>query len=141
MTRDILDTTGAKIGELTLDDATTEDQWTAALAVYTYTPPVPTLADIAAKQIRAQKEFGTTLLTSITATDLSQGITMSPNFLDIVTYTRNIQVFLTVGQLAACLNEIDSLTAAGIPTEYAPFVTADTLATTRAKIASFLGVS
>lgn len=141
MTRDILDKDGNVTGQLTLPDETSEDAWTTALAAYLYVPPVPTVTDIALAQLKASRAFGMDLLTQISAMQIQQGITAAPNFLDMITYTRNVQVFLSVGQIPACLVELDTLLTAGVPAEYSPYMTTASLTAARTKVAAFLGVS
>lgn len=140
MTRDILDKDGNVTGQLTLPDETSEQEWAARLAQYTYVPAAPSLADLAAMQLKDYRAFGMNLLIQISANQIQSGITSASNFLDIITFARNVQLFLSVGQIPACLAEIDSLLAEGIPPEFSPYVTTMSLTATRAKVAAFLGV-
>lgn len=64
-TRNILDSLGNIIGELTLPDETTEPQWTSALAVYSTVNPVPTAPAIL--QTYTKNESGAVTTSSATA--------------------------------------------------------------------------
>ena len=74
-TRNVLDSLGNVIGTLTLPDTTTEDQWTAALSIYSATfTPISGLQVIGTKSVSAT---GTVTTSSGTATVIS-GMSIQP---------------------------------------------------------------
>lgn len=71
MTRQILDSEGNVIGELTLPDETTEEEWQVKLAEFAYVKPVPVeeLKDVTPRQIRQAL-----ILSGITLDQIDQAI-------------------------------------------------------------------
>lgn len=72
-TRDILDYLGNTIGSLTLDDSTTEEQWSEALALYVLAPCAPSKKDVTPRQIRQAL-----ILTGVSTTQILDAINSLP---------------------------------------------------------------
>lgn len=137
-TRDILDTNGNVVGQLTLPDDTSEDVWQQKLAIYLYIVPAPDPTIVIQDKIKAAMKFGKDLITAKSATQIQMGIVQAGKAKDVLDYTVNLVTYLMAGSLIAAEQEIDSLIAAGIPDELSPFVTIDTLNDTKQKIINFL---
>lgn len=139
-TRDVLDYQGNVIGDLTLPDDTTEDQWTRALCIYAIAPPVKSPTAMAADAALLARNFGRDLITTLQAENMAMGLAASGKMLDVIQFGFNLLMYLNIGALPAAISEIDRILAAGIPENLAPFMTTARMTANRAKIANFLGV-
>lgn len=109
-TRPILNSDGQQVGELTLDDGTSESQWAQALAPYAVPPPSP-----AAKLLLAQAkniEIGKQLILGFAAKNIFAGLD-ALEIGPLVSQLLPIQVLLLQGNLASAKTLVDALTPSG----------------------------
>lgn len=140
MTRNILNHSGEIVGELTLPDETTEEQWTDALAPYAAAPVQPTLQQIITRKIQTSIEFGEQIVLEATVGNVAMGITQAGKTKQASDFLARLQRYLKQGSLYAACEEIDTLIANGIPEELSPFITNERLTDTKLRIQKFLGI-
>lgn len=127
VTRDVLNLSGVKIGELTLPATTTEDEWAARLAL----PPAPTMQQIIDKKIIAYQQIAPILLRELYVQNTLAGITvqqsdqMFDEFADVVIRIRE-------GTFPTALYRIQQKTPEG-------FVTQELLDSWIRKIQTYMG--
>ena len=76
-TRDILNYLGDVIGELSLPDETTEEQWAEALAIYASPPPQPSTKQIIKSKVDDAIAFGERMVIDVVIENIAMGITQA----------------------------------------------------------------
>jgi hypothetical protein len=74
MIRDILDYQGKVIGQLELPDETSEEVWSAKLAVYAAAPFVPSMAEVVSKKLEEYQAKADKLIRSLLTENTLAGI-------------------------------------------------------------------
>jgi hypothetical protein len=139
-TREILNYLGEIIGELSLPEGTTEEQWEAALAPYSAAPIIPTMQQIVEKKITDAKEFGDKLLNEFATENVLMGITQAGKTIEVTDYLHKLSHYMMTGSLYAALTEIDVILADTNRDHLAPFVTTERMEIYKDKIKQFLGL-
>lgn len=98
----------------------------------------PTLRDIISQKINDASVFGRTVILDFAVENVQMGITQANKTRDVSNYCANVQRYLESGSIYAAVAEIDELTAAGVPANLAPFITADRLAIYKARLETWL---
>lgn len=75
MTRDILNHLGAKIGELTLPDNTSEEVWAEKLSVFSREEAAPTMEVVIGSKIEQYKKLSDAIIEEIKVSNTMNGIT------------------------------------------------------------------
>lgn len=97
--------------------------------------------EIATSRLNDAISFGSVLRREISAENIAMGITVYNKTTEVSDYLDKAQRYLREGSLYAVIREIDSLVAAGVPSDLSPFVTEARLLATKQKIQTFLGIS
>lgn len=103
-TRDILDSQGIVIGQMTLADDTSEEIWTEKLAPYASVLSGPTLES----RIHAAETYGRALLRSIAAENISLGFT-TDQIASMVESYQSIIIMLWSGSLYTAIQAISQI--------------------------------
>lgn len=140
MTRDILDSQGNIIGELTLPDETTEEVWAEKLGMYSYVKPNPTIQQIIDMKIENSINFGLSIIKSAATSNVLAGITTAGKTREVSDFLSNVERYLRSGSLYAAIAEIDDLIAAEIPPDISTWVSVERLTAVKVKIKEFLGI-
>lgn len=141
-TRNILDYQGNIIGELTLPDDATDDQWSNALASYAAPPIIPTAQQVAEEEINDACNFGQALITQFAAANALAGITQSGQTLAVISYTADLSQCLYTGSLLAAITLLQGMIAdsSEAKTACSPFITNAIIESYMNQIQTYLGI-
>lgn len=139
-TRNILDKDGNIIGEMTLPDETTEEEWLDKLTPYAYVKPNLTLQQVIDTKVSASIVFGLEIIKNAATENVITGITAANKTREVSDYLANLERYLRSGSLYAAISEIDDLMALEIPEDISTWVSIEKLNNTKLKIQKFLGL-
>jgi len=101
----------------------------------------PTAGQITIAKLNQATAFGCQMVVDAAVTHMSLGVVQAGKTKAVADYFRDLRYYLQNGALYAALEEIALLEAGDIPSDLAPFVTADKIHAAKNKIQAFLGIT
>lgn len=142
-TRDVIDSTGATIGQLTLPDETTEDQWSDALSHYTFVPTPPTQDQRIQAAVNEAVKLGKSILVQQASVNVQMGINQSGLQQEFMDYVHEFIHAMLIGSLYQGINLLNGYISdtSDEKTALSPFITNDRLTGIKNQLEAYLGVS
>lgn len=141
-TRDILDYQGNIIGQLSLSDESSENEWNEKLAMYAASPIEPTIEEIIKLKIAASEDFGLALMNQFVIENVLMGITQYGKTIAVTDYLHKLSHYIMTGSLYAAIQQINVIIAdeSELKISLIPFITNNRMILYKNKIEDYLQI-